>query len=536
MGIDIRLKGLKVVDGTGSQPFSADIAISDDKIVAVGKSPSPAAREMDFSGLTAAPGFVDVHSHSDFTLPINPRAESKIRQGVTTEIIGNCGDSAFPLIGDAMEEAKRTTETFGYQPDWISMGEYFSRLRSRLAVNLVSLIGLGTLRAATVGVGRRELSERELTEMVSFMQKTLADGARGISSGLIYPPSCWADEEELVYLSRSMGRRGIYASHIRYEGDRLLEAVEEAVSIGRRAGVSVELSHHKAAGRKNWGKTEQSLALLSEARLNGIDVNCDVYPYTASSFSLRSMFPLWAREGSPDRFLKSLKHPDTREKIRAAMEEDRAGGPLEVAGWDKTVVSSVRSDESRACQGKSVRQIAEEWGMSPFDAACELLLKEKGMVGVVRFAMAEEDIERILRNELSMIGSDAAAYSPEGVLGKLQPHPRSYGTFPRILGEYVRERGVLPLERAIHKMTGLPAKKFGLRNRGLLKEGYFADIVVFDAQSVADRSSYDDPHVFPEGIHLVVVNGRIVVEGNEMTRERPGRILRGFRKAESLVD
>jgi N-acyl-D-amino-acid deacylase len=491
---------------------------------------------IDLTGLTASPGFIDVHSHSDFTLPINPTADSKIHQGVTTEVLGNCGESAFPLIGDALEEAKEYTETLGYVPDWVNLSEYVARLRSKLTVNVASLIGLGTLRSAIVGLDRKDLREKEMTQMASVLQKTVSDGACGISSGLIYPPSCWAGEEELVFLARAMAGRGVYASHIRSEGSRLIDAIIEAISVGRRAGISVQISHHKAAGKNNWGKTEQSLRILTEAQASGVDVHCDVYPYAASSFSLRSMFPLWSRDGKPGKFIENLKDPQLRARIKRAMEEDPDETSLQVADWDKTMVTSVASERNRSLQGKSIQEIGLERGTTSFDAACDLLVEERGTVGVVRFSMDEADIARVVQDDLTMIGSDAAAYAPEGVLGKGQPHPRSYGTFPRVLAEYVRKQRVLTLEEAIHKMSGLAARKFSLRDRGFLKDGYYADIVVFETNAIEDRATYDAPHQYPTGIHLVLVNGRVVLEDGELTSHRPGRFLREFRKIKAISD
>lgn len=527
---DIIIKDGLVVSGAGNPWFRADVGVKDSRIVSLGRiSKGEAERVIDAGGLVVCPGFIDMHSHSDFTLLVNPRAESKIRQGVTTEVIGNCGHSAAPMNEATKNHQRKTNpliEEAGIDLDWSTMGEYLDRLRGQgVALNVATLVGHGAVRAYVMGYEKRPPRRGEMEEMRAVVEGAMEDGAFGMSTGLIYPPSSYAATEELVELCRVVARYGgIYTSHIRGEAETLLEAVEEAVFIGAKAGLPVEINHHKAMGRANWGKVEESLSIIEGARERGVDVTCDAYPYIAASFGLRAMLPPWAHEGGVDRMVERLKDP----KARGRMERDMARGlpdwssPLMAAGWGDTLITSCRSHEE--LEGKTIAEIAEGMGVSPFDLTFDLLTEEPGIT-VVRFAMREEDVRTVMGHPAMMVGTDGYSLAPYGVLGKGRPHPRSYGTFPRILGRYVREEGVLTLEEAVRKMTSLPANRLGLRDRGLISEGMWADITVFDPKWVRDKATFTDPHQYPEGVEYVLVNGRVVIERGEHTRTLAGRVL-----------
>lgn len=526
------IKNGRIVDGTGNPWFKADVGIENGKVTKIGDLGSEESMKIiDASKLAVCPGFVDMHSHSDFSLLMNPRAESKIRQGITAEVIGNCGSSAAPLNSFLKEEFKKTTpmlEEAGLELNWCTMGEYLGRLEAnRIAVNVVPLAGHGTIRAFVMGYDNRPPTENEFEEMKKVLGQSLEDGAFGLSSGLIYSPSCYSNTEELVELCDVVARfGGLYASHIRGEEDHLFESVKEAIEIGEKAGVPVEISHHKAAGRANWGKVKQTLQMINEARNKGVDVTCDVYPYVAGSFGLDAMLPPHVHEGGVGNLVRRLQNPKMRQELRVEMKEGTKGwfSPLKAGGWDATVIAYCKGKPSY--EGKTVLEIAESEGVDPFDFVFDLIVEEIASVDVVRFMMSEEDVKTVLRHPVSMIGTDSSARAPYGVLGKGKPHPRSYGTFPRVLGNYVRKEQILSFENAIHKMTSLPAQKLKLQNRGLIKEGMCADITVIDPDKVIDKATYSQPHQYPEGIEYVLVNGEVVIDRGEHTGALPGKVLR----------
>jgi len=529
---DVIIRNAYVIDGTGSRRFKADIGIEGLKIVKIGNLKSEkTVQTIDASGQVASPGFIDMHSHSDFTLLINPKAESKIRQGITTEVIGNCGSSAAPLNETVKEEIRKTMpiiEETGLELHWTSMKEFLDRLeKQRIAVNVVPLVGHGNIRVYTMGFDNRAPTETELEEMKKQLAKAMEEGAFGMSTGLIYPPSCYAKTGELIELSKVVANYGgIYASHIRGEGDRLFSSVKEAIRIGEKAKVPVEISHHKAGGRANWGKVGETLRMIDEARAKGVDVTCDVYPYIAGSFGLASMLPHWAHEGGSEKLLERLKDPKNREKLRKEMEEGTPewGSPLKAAEWDATIIA--RSKKHPEFEGKSVKEIAGSRGIDPFEFVFDLLIEESAAVSVIRFAMCEEDVRLVMQHPFSMVGTDSSAAAPYGVLGQGKPHPRGYGTFPKVLGRYVREEKALTLENAVRKMTSLPAIKLGLRDRGLIKEGMYADITIFNPETILDKATYAEPHQYPEGIEYVLVNGKVTIERNDHTEASAGKALR----------
>lgn len=517
---DLVVEGGRVCDGTGVPPFDADLGVRDGRIAIIGEvRGARARRRLDARGRVVAPGFVDIHSHSDDSPFVNPRFESALRQGVTTVIAGNCGSSSAPAVGLAAEEIDRDLARYGATRTWSSFGEYLEAVASRpLALNFASLVGHGTLRQATMGGERRPPTGAELEHMRETLAACLEDGALGLASGLIYPPSAYAEVEELVALSEVVARAdGVYASHIRNEGSFLLEAVEEGIAIGRRSGARVQLSHHKAAGERNWGKVSRSLALIQAARADGLDVAADQYPYTASSTGLSVVIPAWVHEGGTAALARRLADAEVRRRIRdqeTAIERR----------WESIVISN--APRQRALQGRSVADVAAERGADPLETACDILVAEEGSVGVVIHSMREEDVQEVMAAPFVCVGSDSTASAPYGQLGEARPHPRAYGTFPRILGRYVRELGVLSLEEAVCRMSGLTASRVKLRERGRIAEGCWADLVVFDPLAVADRATYEEPHRYPEGIDAVVVNGAVQLEAGEVAPEGFGRVLR----------
>jgi len=529
---DLLVKNGLVVDGTGNPWFRADVGIEDGKIADIGALPSAETKEvLDAKGLVVAPGFIDMHTHSELSLLINPRAESTIRQGITTEVVGNCGSSAAPLNDVLREEMYKTSpilEDAKLRLEWSTMDEYLKRLEGKgAAQNVVTLVGNGNIRALSMGFEARAPKSNELAEMKRALAQALEEGAFGLSSGLIYTPSCYANTRELVELCKVVARYGgIYASHIRGEGESLIAAVKEAIEIGGKSGVPVEISHHKAAGRANWGKVKRTLKLIDEARSRGVDVTCDVYPYLAGSTGLDSVLPPHYWEGGVDRLVERLKDPETRRRLRREMVKGGKGwsSMLKASGWGAIMISYCHGH--REYEGKAISELARLNGSNPFDFVFDLLIEEKASVGIVVFMMREEDLRAVLKHPASMIGSDSSATAPYGVLSKGKPHPRTYGTFPRVLGEYVRRRSLLTLEEAVRKMTSLPAQKLKLRDRGLIREGFWADITVFDRGAVMDKATYSMPHRYPAGIEHVIVNGKMVIDHGEHTGALPGQVLR----------
>lgn len=533
MTFDLLIRGGTVIDGTGRSSFPAHVAVQNGRIAAVSASDelarATAQVTLDAAGRYVTPGFIDIHTHSDRSILINPRMESKVRQGVTTEVGGNCGSGVAPARGEAISAIRREAETGRTEPaGWETMGEYFEHMeRAGIATNYATWTGHGTLRASVVGYAMRAPTPGELEEMKTLLREAMSAGAFGLSTGLIYAPSGYATTEELVELTgvvREFG--GLYASHIRNEASGLLTAVDEAIEIGRRARVPVQIAHHKASGKANWGLVEASLARMDQARSDGVDVACDQYPYVASSTGLSAVLPKWALEGGKDELLARLRDPATRATLRREMSAARPdwGTLTEESGWHNILIARVRTAPS--LEGRRLGEVAVERGRDPFDLSFDLLIQEEGFVGCVFFSMCEEDVQTVMRWPHTMIGSDASAAAPYGALGEGKPHPRAYGTFPRVLGHYVRDLAVLSWEEAIHKMTGQPAARLGLGDRGELRTGAVADIVVLDPASVVDRATYQAPHQYAAGIEHVVVNGAPVVLHSEHTGALPGRVLR----------
>jgi N-acyl-D-amino-acid deacylase len=520
---DLVLQGGQVVDGSGAPAYRADVGVRGGRIAAIGDlAGAETATRLDVTGCVVAPGFIDPHTHSDLTLLVDPEAHSKVRQGVTTEVIGNCGSSPAPLVGPYADEirARAAGPAGALAWDWRTFGDYLDRLRAaRPAVNVVPLAGHVTLRIAAMGMENRPPRPEELARMQDLLAEALDAGAFGMSSGLMTPPSSYADTEELVALAGTLRRhRALYFSHIRGEGTTLFRATAEAIEIGERAGVPVQIAHHKAAFRPNWGRMPYVTRLSEWAVDRGVDVQFDVYPYTAGSAGLTQLLPDWAHEGGRQDMLGRLRDPATRARLR---EEILAFG----REWDKTYVTTVQSEAKRHLEGKTLAEIGELRQREPVEALFDLLLEEDGRASMLHFIMDEADVEHVIKHPLSMIGSDGSSLRADGPLSRGKPHPRSYGCFPRVLARYVREKRLLTLEQAVRKMTGAPAARLGLRSKGLLRWGMDADIVVFDPATVRDTATYADPHQYPEGIRYVVVNGVLTVRDGRHTGARAGRVL-----------
>jgi len=527
--LDLKLEGAQVVDGTGAPGSRADVGIRADVIVAVGDlSSETAGSTLRAAGRVVAPGFIDMHSHSDWRLWENRRAESKIRQGVTTEVVGNCGFSPAPASPEFLQELRGFALYVpkGMDFRWRSVGEYLKAFDAEgTAVNVVQLVGHGTLRIAAMGFARRAPDRKELGRMQRLMTDAMEDGAWGLSTGLIYAPGSYAATEEIVDIARVAGRhRGFYASHIRGEGATLLDAVREAIRVGREGELAVQVSHIKAAGRPNWGRVADALALIDGARGEGLDVMADVYPYTASSTTLRTLLPDWALEDGVEAMLERLGKPEVRERIRRELEAPVTGQSLlDRVGWENIMIAYCA--RRKDAEGKRLSEVGAARGLDPLEAALELIVDEAGKGYMILFQLDETDLRCALAHPAVMIGSDGSSLAPYGALGMGKPHPRSYGTFPRVLGEYTREQRLLGLPEAVHKMTGLPARRLGLRDRGVIRAGAKADLVVFDPKRVADQATYEEPHEYPVGIEHVIVNGRIVIKDGEHTGSLPGKLL-----------
>jgi N-acyl-D-amino-acid deacylase len=497
----ILLRGGTVYDGTGAAPVVTDLLIRGDRIDRIGRNLTDAGAEIiDVRNLAIAPGFIDIHSHTN--LVSQPRAESKVRQGVTTEIVGQDGSSSVS----------------GEGADFTSPGGYLRQLEQReIAVNIASMVGTGTLRGRVVGNADRPATAAELDTMKRHVRQAVLDGACGLSSGLEYTPGGFADAVELAALAGELRGTGLpYASHMRNEDDRLFAAIEEALFVGRVAGVPVHISHLKAQGQRNWWKADVAFEMIERARAEGIDVHFDRYPYVAYATNLSNLFPIRARDGGNAAFLARLRDPAEQPHIETYVRDKVA----QLGSWDAVMVTSADAEIAWA-RGRRLGQLAAERGAEPYALLREIMFAGGG--GMVGFGMSEENTAKILAHPLGMICSDAGASSIERG-GSV--HPRAYGSFPRVLGHYVREQRVMPLETAIHKMSGMPAAKLRLPGRGRIAPGAFADVVAFDPDTVADRATFEQPHAYPTGIAHVLVNGAFVVRAGDHTGTLPGRVLR----------
>lgn len=518
-----------VVDGSGQPAFRADVAIEGEQIAAVApRIDGKTDRQIQADGLVAAPGFIDIHTHTDGTIFKHPLVESKAMQGVTVEVIGNCGIGTFPV---RPERKKTLTDYLKMHDfdlpegglDWNDLAQYAQRLEHLgMGINLAPLVSHGALRIAVMGAEDRDPSPAELIQMERLLAEALQQGAWGMSTGLIYPPGSFAKTEELIALAKVLARyNALYTSHIRGESGTLMQALDEATRIGRESGARVEVSHLKAMGRDNWGRGREVLRKLELARQAGVDIAADQYPYEASSTSLSALVPQWAHAGGVAELLRRLSSPELKSQLREGIMKEMSvrGGP------ERIRVTNIFSDRNAGLSGKTLTQIAETWRCPAEEAMIRLLLEEEASVGAIFFSMSEEDVAAILASDQVSVGSDGRGQNAEQDSGEAT-HPRSYGTFARILGHYVRERNLLPLAAAVRKMTDLSARRLGFTDRGLLRPGFAADLVLFDPAAVADRATFLHSHQYAKGILHVWVNGRPLIQDGKFTGERPGRVLR----------
>jgi N-acyl-D-amino-acid deacylase len=523
---DVIIKNGLVFDGSGGPGVKTDLGIKGNKIVAIADlSASEADLVIDANGLAVSPGFIDIHTHTDTGLLVNPTADSKIHQGVTTEVSGNCGYSPFPLNeNDFLEFDKNLFEEYGIHATWRDIAKFLGALETKkISINYATFTGHGNLRSYVIGKNDVAPSPEQLETMKQFLAESMNNGSFGLSTGLEYAPGSYAKTNELIELCKVVSKmNGVYATHMRNEDDRVEEAIEEALQICSNASVSTEISHFKACNQNNWHKVDHILEMIETAATSGMPVHADRYPYIAYGTGLTVFLPLWSRQGETDEILTRLRDKALLPRIKAYAEDRGA----RIGGWDRVVISSCFSDKNKVWEGKSIRDCAEATGKEPFEFIKDILIEERNRVDIVGFAMNEDNLKKVLSHPLVMVGSDGSAVSPKGMLSEGKPHPRYYGTFPRVLGKYCREEKIFDLATAIKKMTSMPAEKLSLKNRGYLKKGYFADITIFNPETVIDNATFLNPHQFPAGIEYVIVNGKVTVRNGEHTGEVAGEILR----------
>jgi N-acyl-D-aspartate/D-glutamate deacylase len=528
---DVLITGARIVDGSGNPYYRADIGIREGRIAALAPdlSSAQATRRIDADGLVASPGFIDAHSHDDGYILAEPTARLKVSQGVTTTVVGNCGHTLAPMPADKTDFLDKMSMMMGGQalPEVFygidTYSDYLEAVASaKPGINVVPLIGHGTIRIAVMGYENRAPAPEELERMKALTTDAMEAGAFGISSGLIYIPGIYAKTEEVAELARVAGRyNGIYTTHLRNEGSRQMAAIEEALTIGRAGGMPVHIAHHKIAGRTNWGMSGQTLARFHRAREEGQEVTCDQYPYRAGSTMLAAALPPAFAAGGPERYVEKLKDPAVRQSVieMIASKDDSWQNLVGEAGFENVQISFSMAHPDY--QGRSLADIASAENRSPYDVFFDLIIEEKTKVGMVVFMMDDADIERIMADPVTMIGSDGIP-----TLGESKTHPRMTSTFPRVLARYVREKRVLSLEGAVQKMTSLPAQTFRLKTKGLVKEGFDADLTLFDPKTVSDKGTYQDPLQPPEGIAYVLVNGVVAVAQGRFIGTDSGRVLR----------
>lgn len=524
---DIVLKGGTILDGTGGPAWQADIGITGDRIAAIGVfSAEQGARVLDLSGLHVSPGFIDIHSHSDGRILAYSTAESRVMQGVTTEVTGNCGSSAapFPQSGELRERELESYKDDGIEVTWSDVAGYCRRLEEGgLSINQALLLGQGTLRGNAIGYANRPLTSEEMSLVIRTLEEGLEQGAFGLSTGLEYTPGQFTGIDEIIALARVVARYGgVYASHIRDEESALLEAVAEAITIGRASGARVQISHLKASGQANWHKQRPALDLIESAREKGVEALADAYPYTAYSTGLTTFLPGWAREGGTSAMLKRLRDSKQRKSIREEVDTKIAS---DLGPYHLIVISRVKTDKNKWTVGETMQAIAEGWKAEPAEALLRLVEEEEGSVSFIGHGMDPANVAMVLAHPLVMIGSDGSSMAPVRKAAESRPHPRSYGAFARVLGYYAREQKLFDLPTAVKKMTSMPADQVGIRDRGRIARNKKADLVVFDAANVRDEATFEDPHRYPKGIVHVLVNGALVVENSKHTGAKPGRAL-----------
>ena len=529
---DLIIRNGRIIDGTGSPWYRGDVAVRGGRIAAVGSLVgATAGKVIDAAGMVVAPGFIDMLGQSDLTILVNPHLPSKIFQGITTEITGE-GGSVAPLNDSIIAAGRLGYEWLRITPDWRTHAQYFARLeRQKIGINVAHFVGATQVRRMVTGDDDRDPNPDELRRMRDLVAQAMRDGAVGLSTSLQYPPAPYAETEELIALAQEAAQYGgVYATHMRSESDEILPAIDEAIRIGREARIPVEIWHLKVAGTRNWGRMGEVLAKIDSARRSGVDVAADTYAYTAWFNSLSAMVPPWAHDGGTARLLQRLRDPAARQKIRRDMEtpgswENNAW--KEISGPEAILIGAVQNPTLRVLQGKTLADVAKQRKTDPITTLLDLLIEDNALTSVAVFGMAEPDVVLALQHPWVSINNDSEGTALDGLLGQAHPHPRAYGTFPRILRKYVRDEKRLTLQDAIRKFTSLAAQRMRLDDRGVLKAGMWADVVVFDPDRVRDRATFDQPNQLSEGMQWVLVNGVPVIAEGKATQALPGKVLRG---------
>jgi N-acyl-D-amino-acid deacylase len=521
-----------IIDGTGSPWYSGDLGIRAGRIAAIGNLADAKRKQtIDARGQVVAPGFIDMLGQSEMTMLVDPRLPSKIYQGITTEITGE-GGSAAPLNAAMIAADQASYYHLKIHPDWTTFGQYFARLEKQgMGINLASYVGATSVRRMVLGDADVQPTAAQLDQMRGLVRQGMEDGAVGLSTALQYAPAPYAKTEELIALAGEAAKfGGIYATHMRSEGDQVLESIDEAARIGREAHIPVEIWHLKAAGKANWGRMPQIVAKIDKYRADGLDISANTYAYTAWFNTFSAFIPPWAHDGGDEKLIERLKDPAIRARIRKEMLDPHSNWDnewQEIPGPEAIQIAVVQNPELIALQGKRLSEVAAMWKEDPIDALCDILIKDKAYTNVAVFGMDEPDVALALRQPWVSIDNDSEGTSPEGLLGTEHPHPRAYGTFPRILRKYVREEHALTLEDAIRKFTALPAQRMRLDDRGVIKEGMAADVVIFDPEKIRDLATFEQPNQLSQGMDYVLVNGLAVVASGKMTGALPGKVLRG---------
>jgi|SRR5579863_6201580 len=529
---DVIIRSGHVIDGAGNPWIKTDIGISGGHIVRIGRlDNAQASRVIDATGQVVTPGFIDMHTHSEYALLYDGNAQSKIRQGVTTEVVGEA-TSPGPIEGPAIAQAKEMLRRYNIDLTWNTLEGYFQRLsKTGTSVNVASYVSSCQVRYDVIGYENRPPNGDELEKMRQLVASTMEQGAFGLTNAI--EATCgYARTDELIELAKVVSRYGgIYATHVRGEGDGVLDAVREAIEIGEKANIPVEIFHLKVAGKNNWGRMPEVVTLIDSARARGVDINANQYPYIAANHPMLPLLPPWALEGGVDKTMERLRDPQLRARMKQDIENGLPGWRdnkiQQSSGWQGVVIGGTQSEKNASVGGKTLEELGRIRGKDPANAFFDLLLEEHGQVMCILFMMNEKDVQIAMHEPWLDIASDGSSLSTEGLLAAGHPHPRNYGTFPRILGHYVREEKVLTLEDAVRRMTSLGAQRLGLKDRGLLREGYWADVVVFDPNRIIDRATFSSPKQYPEGINYVLVNGHVVIDGGKHTGKRPGMALRG---------
>jgi len=523
---DIIIQNAKIIDGTGNPWYQSDIGIYRDKITAIGKlDPRLAKRVIDAAGKVVAPGFIDMLGQSETAILVDNRAMSKISQGVTTEINGE-GESAAPVNEKILKELKPSLDKYNLTVDWTDFNGYFARVeKNKTAINLASYVGAAQVREYVIGFENREPTAAEMDQMRQLVREAMRQGAVGVSTALEYTPAMYAKTPELIELAKAAAEfGGIYASHIRNEQEKIVEAVLEAADIGRAAKIPVEIWHLKTAEKPNWGKMSEIVRMIQQHRNQGLDMTADVYPYIAFGNSLSAPLPGWVQEGGTDKLLERLKDPIVRKQVRKELEATEKARGMD---FQLMMISYVSNPALKQWEGKRLTEIASAWKKDPIETLFDFVLADSARTSRVVWAMTEEDLRMAMGQPWVSFCDDASARALDGPLFEGRPHPRAYGSFPRILAMYVRESKILTLEDAIRKMTSLAAQRVGIKDRGILKQGFYADLVMFDPETITDKATFENPHQYSEGMSLVVVNGKPVWENGKFTGNLPGRVLRG---------